>query len=176
MRTHSQTRLVTESGISPTADRGGSKAAQPFAFTVSTYGANIMMQAPNAYEFAGWLAALRTALYDYHHVASGIREADDGSAGGGAAGGTSSSSSDPKKAIFRAAADDDTHTMRYLLKGDMTLLETANHAGDTPLIAAARAGSSEVLRLLLRRGADVMSMNKDGQTALVAAAGGGHIE
>lgn len=53
--------------------------------------------------------------------------------------------------------------------GDTTLGE-----GTTPLMRAARAGDAEVIRLLLKYGADPMLATKEGNTALMFAAGVGY--
>ena len=53
--------------------------------------------------------------------------------------------------------------------GDVTLDE-----GTTPLMRAARAGDSAVMRLLLDKGADPKLTTKDGNTALMFAAGVGY--
>jgi ankyrin repeat protein len=53
--------------------------------------------------------------------------------------------------------------------GDTTLA-----AGTTPLMRAARAGDHEVMRLLLAQGADPKLATKDGNTALMLAAGVGY--
>jgi len=53
--------------------------------------------------------------------------------------------------------------------GDTTLTE-----GTTPLMRAARAGDSAVMRLLLQAGADPKLTTKDGNTALMFAAGVGY--
>jgi uncharacterized protein len=53
--------------------------------------------------------------------------------------------------------------------GDTTL-----HAGTTPLMRAARAGDTAVIRLLLENGADPKLTTKDGNTALMFAAGVGY--
>ncbi len=53
--------------------------------------------------------------------------------------------------------------------GDTTL-----HAGTTPLMRAARAGDTGVIRLLLERNADPKLTTKDGNTALMFAAGVGY--
>ena len=53
--------------------------------------------------------------------------------------------------------------------GDTTL-----DAGTTPLMRAARAGDVTVVRLLLQRGADTKLTTKDGNTALMFAAGVGY--
>ena len=53
--------------------------------------------------------------------------------------------------------------------GDTTLA-----AGTTPLMRAARAGDAAVMRLLLEKGADPKLTTKDGNTALMFAAGVGY--
>jgi ankyrin repeat protein len=53
--------------------------------------------------------------------------------------------------------------------GDTTL-----GAGTTPLMRAARAGDSAIMRLLLEKGADPKLTTKDGNTALMLAAGIGY--
>ena len=53
--------------------------------------------------------------------------------------------------------------------GDTTL-----DAGTTPLMRAARAGDTAVIRLLLDKGADPKLTTKDGNTALMFAAGVGY--
>jgi ankyrin repeat protein len=53
--------------------------------------------------------------------------------------------------------------------GDTTLDE-----GTTPLMRAARAGDPEVMRLLLEKGADPKRVTKEGNTALMFAAGVGY--
>ena len=53
--------------------------------------------------------------------------------------------------------------------GDTTL-----SAGTTPLMRAARAGDAAVIRLLLETGADPKLTTKDGNTALMFAAGVGY--
>jgi ankyrin repeat protein len=53
--------------------------------------------------------------------------------------------------------------------GDTTL-----GAGTTPLMRAARAGDADVMRLLLAKGADINLTTKDGNTALMFAAGVGY--
>jgi ankyrin repeat protein len=53
--------------------------------------------------------------------------------------------------------------------GDTTLGE-----GTTPLMRAARGGDAEVMRLLLAKGADPKKLTKEGNTALMFAAGVGY--
>ena len=53
--------------------------------------------------------------------------------------------------------------------GDVTL-----DAGTTPLMRAARSGDAEVMRMLLAKGADPKIATKEGNTALMFAAGVGY--
>src|SRR5262249_46168784 len=53
--------------------------------------------------------------------------------------------------------------------GDTTL-----DSGTTPLMRAARAGDTAVIRLLLEKGADPKLLTKDGNTAVMFAAGVGY--
>ena len=50
------------------------------------------------------------------------------------------------------------------------LVNFQGHGLDTLLIIAARAGSMEAVRLLLKRGANINATNQDGRTALLEAA------
>lgn len=52
----------------------------------------------------------------------------------------------------------------------LTLLNSRGGFGHTPLIAAAVAGSDDIIRFLLRRGADVHERDSEGYSALDAAA------
>lgn len=69
--------------------------------------------------------------------------------------------------IVAIARSDEVWTGFLLSKGaDPNLAE---RDGDTPLIAAARAGYLDAADLLLRRGAKVDAANKMGETALIVA-------
>ena len=64
---------------------------------------------------------------------------------------------DHQTVVFRDIADDGTDpSARELI-------------GETPLMAAARQGYSDVVRSLIDEGADVNARNKKGQTALMIA-------
>ena len=185
-RKQSPTRRRGDDGDSSSS--GGNDASDtPYAFTVVTWGASLLLQAPNAYEFVGWLSTLRsgvaswggstgTQLADYHTSASlagqGVVMRSSGGHQSGSGGGGGGATTD---ALFRACHANDVHTIRYLLRGDPKLSSARDYAGDTAIIAAARAGAADVVRLLLRRGVDVTTANVDGQTALVAASGAGHL-
>ena len=52
--------------------------------------------------------------------------------------------------------------------------DTVLNEGTTPLIRAARTGDAAVMRLLLDKGADPKLMTKDGNNALMIAAGVGY--
>jgi hypothetical protein len=52
--------------------------------------------------------------------------------------------------------------------------DTSLGEGTTPLMRAARAGDSQSMRLLLKHGADPLAETKDGNTALMFAAGIGY--
>lgn len=55
--------------------------------------------------------------------------------------------------------------VEYLLQKGMDA-NAVNHAGETPLMCAARRGSTEVCRLLLAAGADATKLGKQGRSAL----------
>jgi ankyrin repeat protein len=57
-----------------------------------------------------------------------------------------------------------------------TDVATPNNHGWTPLHTAADKGHAEVVKLLLKKGADTAVSNIDGATPLYRAACGGHIE
>lgn len=59
-------------------------------------------------------------------------------------------------------------------RSGMDLGDTTLGAGATPLMRAARAGDAAVMRLLLEKGADPKPTTKDGNTALMLAAGIGY--
>jgi uncharacterized protein len=53
-----------------------------------------------------------------------------------------------------------------LLKNNQQLLNQKNNSGDTALIAAARKGRLGVIKLLIKKGADVEGTNRLGHTVL----------
>eukprot|EP00891_Asterochloris_glomerata_P003042 jgi/Astpho2/3042/e_gw1.00051.319.1_t len=62
---------------------------------------------------------------------------------------------------------------RSLLKSSAQV-DVRDGAGNTPLILACQAGHGRLIKLLLRKGADINAYNSTGRTALQAAAAGQH--
>ena len=81
-----------------------------------------------------------------------------------------------REAMFVAVDEDDGAAVCALLDADPSKLEKANADGWTPLIAASYAGSAEVVGALLRRGANVAAVCKDGDSAVHYAAAQGHAD
>lgn len=74
--------------------------------------------------------------------------------------------------VFDAVAEGDVKKIKKLLKsGDANEL---GPGGTTPLIEAARAGSTDVVELLLELGAEPAWKDEEGETALLKAAANGH--
>ena len=80
----------------------------------------------------------------------------------------------PDGPLATAAALGHVATMDVLLEGGASANAATGPDGRTPLIAAAEAGSSEAVALLLSVGAAVDARRADGATAACAAAAGGH--
>jgi len=80
--------------------------------------------------------------------------------------------------LWDAAAAGDGARVATLLDAGAEIDQQNPGAGGipTPLIAAAFCGHTEVVRLLLARGADVHAVNSQGRSALVQAADQGHAE
>lgn len=80
--------------------------------------------------------------------------------------------------LWDAASGGDGARVAALLDAGAEIDQPNPGAGGipTPLIAAAFCGHSEVVRLLLARGADVHAVNSQGRSALVQAADQGHAE
>lgn len=62
-----------------------------------------------------------------------------------------------------------TSQLAVMLDSYPLLVNFHDHGSDTLLIIAARAGSLEAVKLLLKRGANVNATNQDGRTAPEAA-------
>lgn len=78
-----------------------------------------------------------------------------------------------EKAIIKAAKNGDAQTVRDLLDADSALIDARDTDGSTPLHCASWKGHTEVVSLLIARGADVNSQNANthwGGTPLHAAA------
>jgi ankyrin repeat protein len=79
------------------------------------------------------------------------------------------------KALLERGAALDTPLTRPLPgRSGMDAGDTTLGAGTTPLMRAARAGDAEVMRLLLEKGANTGLATRDGNTALLLAAGIGY--
>jgi ankyrin repeat protein len=79
-----------------------------------------------------------------------------------------------KALLARGAAVDTPLTRPLPGRSGMDSGDTTLGAGSTPLMRAARAGDAEVMRLLLEKGANPRLTTKDGNTALMLAAGVGY--
>jgi ankyrin repeat protein len=78
-------------------------------------------------------------------------------------------------ALHWAVHENREAVVRVLLDHDTAAgVNTPDAAGTTPLMHAAEAGSENLARLLLERGADKDAVNQDGLSALTLAATGGH--
>jgi ankyrin repeat protein len=75
-------------------------------------------------------------------------------------------------AVFLA----DAARVRSLLGRHPRLATTPDGRGDQPIHHAARNGDTEIVRLLIARGADVNARNPRGHTVLYCAGGHGHLE
>ena len=73
-------------------------------------------------------------------------------------------------ALFAAIRAGDLQKTASLLETDRTLVNAADRNGTTPLLYAATCSDSEVLKLLIDRGADVNRADREGGTALMFAA------
>jgi ankyrin repeat protein len=79
-----------------------------------------------------------------------------------------------KALLDRGASPDLALTGRLPGRSGMDGGDTTLGEGTTPLMRAARAGDAEVMRLLLAKGADPKRTSKEGNTALMFAAGVGY--
>ena len=84
------------------------------------------------------------------------------------------------KAIHFAAMNGKVESLKYLLDRDIKSLNKSNNEGQTPLYAAANYGRAEVVKELVKLGADVNAPMADGPnkglTPLYAATFKGHAE
>jgi ankyrin repeat protein len=79
-----------------------------------------------------------------------------------------------KELLARGAGVNPTLTANLPGRSGMDSGDTTLGPGTTPLMRAARAGDAAVMRLLLEKGADPKLTTKDGNTALMFAAGVGY--
>jgi len=78
--------------------------------------------------------------------------------------------------VFALAQSDAAKALGRLLDTNPRLLAQRDSGGATPLHSAAQAGSTNVLRLLLGRGAPVDATNSLGWTPLIQGAARGHLD
>src|SRR5579872_1940707 len=69
-------------------------------------------------------------------------------------------------AIHDAAQNGDVSRVRSLLQADPHLVNAKHNRDRMPLLYAAEKGHTEVVRLLLQKGADIGARNYEGLTAL----------
>ena len=82
----------------------------------------------------------------------------------------------PADALMKAARAGDTAKVTQLLDADATLISARDAEKRTPLHHAASGGSVEVVKLLVKRGADPAARDKWNITAMERAALKGHNE
>ena len=75
---------------------------------------------------------------------------------------------------FTIAAYGNTNELKVLVRRDESLLHTSDEHGRTLLYLASKSGFYDMVKMLLREGADIDEIQKDGSTALHAAAFFGH--
>ena len=76
---------------------------------------------------------------------------------------------------FTVAAYGNTGELKVLIRRDNSLLETSDEHGRTLLYLACKSGFYDMVKMLLREGADINKIQRDGSTALHAAAFYGHL-
>ena len=75
---------------------------------------------------------------------------------------------------FTISAYGNTDELKVLITRDKSLLKTSDEHGRTLLYLACKSGFYDMVKMLLRRGADINEVQSDGSTALHAAAYFGH--
>ena len=75
---------------------------------------------------------------------------------------------------FTIAAYGNTHELKVLIRRDNSLLTTTDEHGRTLLYLACKSGFYGMVRMLLREGADINTIQRDGSTPLHAASFYGH--
>ena len=80
------------------------------------------------------------------------------------------------KALIYAAINDDIEMVKLLLKKcpDTDINYRNDYWGNTALTAAAQKGHTNIVKLLLKSGADADIEDKDGETAFTLAAQNGY--
>jgi ankyrin repeat protein len=78
--------------------------------------------------------------------------------------------------IHQAVLDGNIERVRELLDGNPTLIESWDEVGRTPLRTAAFCGHTDIVRLLLDRGANIEAATTGGWPPLLTAAQNGHTD
>jgi ankyrin repeat protein len=71
--------------------------------------------------------------------------------------------------VFDAVKNNDLKKVKMLIKNDVSLVNSKDEAGNTPLHHAARIGSDAIIKFLLSRGADINAQNTQLYTPLLEA-------
>ena len=79
-------------------------------------------------------------------------------------------------ALHKAVLAESVETVQILKNYEATVDRRDESVGETPLMYACRKGTQQIVKLLLEAGADILKVNKQGESALFIAAQGGHAE
>jgi len=78
--------------------------------------------------------------------------------------------------IHSAAKKGNLNKVKFILAKEPELVDSKSSTGEIVLCLAAGEGHTEMVKLLVSKGARVMAKGYDGETALHKAANGGHAE
>ncbi|XP_067663216.1 putative ankyrin repeat protein RF_0381 [Haliotis asinina] len=78
--------------------------------------------------------------------------------------------------LHLAVSNDRTECARYIITQDFVNINASDDEGMTPLLLAAFEGNGDVFALLVRKGADLTSVDADGDNILLNACVGGNVD